>query len=119
MTATRRVLIIDDNRDAADLLRDLVSLYGHSATVAYGGEQGLAAAQTVEPDVAFVDIGMPDMDGYAVARALRRTAHGAKMRLIALTAWSDRTTRELVKAAGFDVHLGKPATLDAVMAHLA
>jgi two-component system OmpR family response regulator len=119
MARARKILIIDDNRDAADLLRELVSIHGHQAVVAYGGAQGLAAAETVQPEVAFVDLGMPGMDGYAVARALRRTAHGARMRLIALTAWTDQRTHELVRAAGFDVHLGKPASFDTVMAHLA
>ena len=118
MTAARKILIIDDNRDAADLLRELVSIHGHEAVVAYDGQQGLAAAESVQPEVAFVDLGMPGMDGYELARRLRQNPGGDAIQLIAMTGWGQPADRERVRAAGFNHHLLKPMDLAELVALL-
>jgi len=114
----RRILVIDDNCDAADLLAEVLSLHGHVTAAAHGGRDGLAAVLRFRPELAFVDIGMPELDGYQVAAHIRQMHQIAQPRLIAFTAWSDDDARQRVIAAGFDLHLTKPADfavlLDAV-----
>ena len=109
----RRVLVADDNRDAADSLAMLLELAGHDVRVAYTGTVALSLAETFHPDVAVLDIGMPDIDGYTIARALRNKEGGAGIRLIALTGWGQDADKERARAAGFNHHLTKP--VDPVM----
>lgn len=111
MASTRRILIVDDNVDAADLIAEVLRLSGMCVEVAYGGREGLAAAKARFPDVIFLDIGMPFMDGYEVAKALRSESTMTGMKIIALTAWGDALSREKSKDAGFDLHLTKPAQI--------
>lgn len=112
MASTKRILIVDDNVDAADLTAEVLRMKGRSVQVAYGGREGLAMALATRPDVVFLDIGMPFMDGYEVAKALRREAAFESLMIVALTAWGDELSREKSKAAGFDLHLTKPARFD-------
>ncbi|QJE01826.1 response regulator [Massilia forsythiae] len=111
----RRVLVVDDNADAAELVGEVMSLHGHDVVVAHGGKAALAAAATFLPDVVFLDIGMPDMDGYEVACALRRDPSFDTARIVALTAWGDLASRARAVACGFDGHLVKPAMLDSLI----
>jgi CheY-like chemotaxis protein len=104
-----RVLVIEDNCDAADSLKVLLEAYGHAATVAYTGAAGVEAARREPPDVVVCDTGLPGMDGFAVARALRGCPETASARLIALTGYGQEGDRERALAAGFDGHLVKPA----------
>src|SRR5690606_38991132 len=103
-----RVLIVDDNQDAARLLQMLVELNGHQATVAYDGEEGLRLAREVRPDVILLDIGLPRMDGYEVARSIRRTAELHGVVLVAVTGYGTEEDRVQAMEAGFDVHMPKP-----------
>jgi CheY-like chemotaxis protein len=107
-----RVLIADDNRDAADALRELLEALGHRARAVYGGEEALAACEEAVPDVALLDLGMPGVDGYEAARRLR--LRGERPVLIALTGWGQAADRRRTREAGFDHHLVKPATLTAL-----
>ncbi len=102
-----KILVADDNRDAADSLQRILALYGYDVRVAYDGTQALAAREDFEPTVAVLDIGMPGMNGYQVARALRER-HGDRIRLIALTGWGQEGDRRRALEAGFDYHLTKP-----------
>lgn len=115
MTSARKILVVDDNADAADLTADVLRHFGLSVDVAYGGREGFAAAKAMAPDVVFLDLGMPFMDGYAVARALRAEAALRRMKIVALTAWGDQAAREQTKAAGFDLHLVKPAAMSELL----
>jgi PAS domain S-box-containing protein len=114
----RRVLIADDNKDAADSLAMLLEIEGHEVRVAHGGHAALALAQAFRPDVALLDIGMPDVSGFAVAAALRREPWGRTIQLIALTGWGQESDRRQSKAAGFDRHLTKPIDMDDLSAVL-
>ena len=109
-----RVLVVDDNIDAADTLAALLDMMGHATHVVHDGAQALAAAPEFLPDVVFLDIGLPGMSGYDVARALRQTPSGARAVLIALTGWGAENDRSQSSAAGFDHHLTKPANLQAI-----
>jgi CheY-like chemotaxis protein/anti-sigma regulatory factor (Ser/Thr protein kinase) len=107
--ATRlRILVADDNRDAADSLSLLLALEGHEAHTAYNGEEALAAAQRLAPDAVLVDIGMPKMSGYEVARRLRGTSSDRQVVLVAVTGWGQDDDRRRSLEAGFDLHLVKP-----------
>ncbi len=117
-SAARRVLVVDDNRDAADSLAMLLSLAGHDVRVAHGGRAALALAEAFRPDVVLLDIGMPDLDGYAVARALRWEPWGANICLVALTGWGQEEDRRQARAAGFDAHLTKPVDPGALEEYL-
>ena len=102
------VLVIEDNRDTRELMRCLVETWGHRVAVAADGTSGLAAALTVPPDVALVDIGLPGLDGYEVARRLRTSAAGRDVLLIALTGYGQPEDSARALGNGFDVHLVKP-----------
>jgi two-component system CheB/CheR fusion protein len=110
----KRILVIEDNRDAADSLRLLLEFYGYEATVAYSGHDGVRAAEQFEPDVVLCDIGLPGMDGYGVARKLRDNPATAKARLIAVTAYGQDGDRRRSQEAGFEHHLVKPVDLNAL-----
>jgi CheY-like chemotaxis protein len=101
---SKRVLVVDDNEDAAELLREILSCLGHRVEVAYDGATALKLAESFRPEVALLDIGMPVMNGYELAARLRKGA-GPTPRLIAITGYG----AEMVKAEeGFDQHLIKP-----------
>jgi PAS domain S-box-containing protein len=114
-----RVLIADDNKDAADSLAILLGLAGHVVRVAHSGRSALAVANSFRPDVALLDIGMPELDGYEVAQHLRREPWGQSMRLIALTGWGQENDKRRAMEAGFDLHFTKPVDVDQVQALLA
>lgn len=110
----RRVLVIDDNADAADTLVAILSLLGHDAVAAHSGPDGLRAAEAQHPDVIFLDIGMPGMNGFEVAVAMRQISGLETVRIVALTAWRDEATRARARSAGFDLHLTKPTSIDVI-----
>lgn len=110
----RSVLVVDDNRDAAETLAALLNMMGHRAPVANDGRQALRMLPSLMPDVVFLDLGMPGMSGYEVATAIREDARLAGIRLVALTGWGGEADRARTKAAGFDQHLTKPATVEAI-----
>lgn len=103
-----RVLVVDDNEDSAASLAMLLETVGHQVRTAHDGEEALAAAEDFRPDVAFLDIGLPRMNGYEVAERIRGHAWGRGMTLIALTGWGQDSDRLRSKEAGFDRHLVKP-----------
>ncbi len=103
-----RVLIADDNRDAADTLAMLLSMDGYEVRTVYGGRAAVSATETFRPDVALLDIGMPDVDGYATAKAIRQQRSGLGTFLIALTGWGQPEDKERALKAGFAAHLTKP-----------
>ena len=100
-----KVLIADDNRDAADTLADLLNICGHSVVTAYDGQQALSQA-SVHPDVAILDLGMPCLSGWEVARQLRRLR--PNMLLVAASGWGSAAHQAESADSGFDVHLTKP-----------
>src|SRR5262245_14519817 len=103
-----RVLIIEDNHDAARTLQLLLRLYGHEARVAGGGRAGLATARDWHPDVLLCDLGLPELDGFQVASALRRDPATADIRMIAITGYGRPEDRRRSGEAGFELHLTKP-----------
>ena len=105
--APGRVLVAEDNADAAAMMRMMLQLNGHDVRVAADGEKAIALAQSFPPDIAFVDIGMPIMDGYEVANGLRRL-FGRGVVLVALTGWGQDEDKRRSQEAGFDYHLTKP-----------
>ncbi|WP_426178311.1 hybrid sensor histidine kinase/response regulator [Massilia sp. TWR1-2-2] len=109
-----RVLVVDDNRDAADTLSALLELLGHSAQVANDGRAALGAVLDFCPQVVFLDIGMPGINGYDVARAIRNDRRLDQPLLVALTGWGGEADRRRTSDADFDLHLTKPVDLDAI-----
>jgi CheY-like chemotaxis protein len=118
----RRVLVVDDNRDAADMLGIVLEQAGYEPTVFYDGPTALAGVGELAPEIAILDIGLPEMNGYAVARALRGRADLPEgLALVALTGWGSQGDKEKAADAGFDVHLTKPvdgASLRAALASI-
>ena len=104
----RRIVVIEDHEDTADLMREILSSAGHLVETANTGRAGIEAARRVAPDLVFCDVGLPDMDGYAVARALRADPAVARAHLIALTGFHGDEERDRAIAAGFDQHVVKP-----------
>ncbi len=113
-----RILVVDDNADAADLLATSVEMMGHLAQVAHDGPAGLRIAAQFRPDVALLDIGLPVMDGYELARHLRALPGLASLRLIAVTGYSQEADRRRAEAVGFERHLVKPIELEQLQAVL-
>jgi signal transduction histidine kinase/CheY-like chemotaxis protein len=114
-----RILVVDDNRDAAQSLSVLLTGEGHTVSLAYSGPAGLVAALTERPQVILLDIGLPGMDGYAVARALREHPELRTTQLIALTGYGRQVDREQARAAGFNGYLTKPVDFEALQRALA
>jgi PAS domain S-box-containing protein len=107
-SAPRRVLVVDDNRDAAETLADLLRMLGNEVLVAHDGTGALACAPGFKPDVVLLDIGLPDLNGYEVARELRQVPGMRQPRLIALTGWGQHEDKRRAAEAGFDDHWTKP-----------
>lgn len=116
---SRHILLVDDNRDAAETMQTLLEMDGHVVTVAFNGQAALDAAQRQSPEIIVLDIGLPDMSGYEVARRLRADAGLPRALLVALTGYDREQDLRAVREAGFDHHLVKPtdpATLMALVA---
>jgi PAS domain S-box-containing protein len=107
----RRILVIEDNRDTAESLRELLSVAGHEVRVAYSGPSGVAAAADYQPEIVLCDVGLPGLDGYAVARRLRQAPATVNARLIAITGYGQAEDRRHAAEAGFDEHLTKPVDI--------
>jgi CheY-like chemotaxis protein len=114
-----RVLIVDDNADAADTLGALLAHFECEVSVAYSGAEALALGEDIQAELVFLDIGMARMDGYETARRMRERPWGRHAMIVALTAWDDSHTRARVAGAGMDAHLTKPASLDRMLAMVA
>jgi signal transduction histidine kinase len=114
----RRVLVVDDNCDAADTLADLLRCAGHEVVVAYDGPRALAIAEQFTPEVAIVDIGLPVIDGYEVAARLQTVVRDRRLRLLALTGYGQEHDRARSRIAGFSAHLVKPVSLEVLYRHL-
>jgi two-component system CheB/CheR fusion protein len=120
LTATRRrVLVVDDNVDAAESLALLVRLWGHEARVAHNGPEALRTAEEYHPEVVVLDIGLPGLNGYEVARRLRQQPGLEKTVLAAVTGYGQEEDRRRSTAAGFDHHLTKPVDPEALQAVVA
>jgi PAS domain S-box-containing protein len=113
-----RVLVVDDNVDSGRTLADLLELEGHSALVAMDGRGGLETAREQRPDVVICDIGLPDIDGYEVARAVRGDPSLASTRLVALSGYAQPEDRQRALDAGFDAHIAKPLAPDGLLGAL-
>lgn len=117
-TPALRILVIEDNRDARDMLKCLLEVLGHQVDVASTGTQGLERIEKSRPEIVFVDIGLPELDGYEVARRIRAGRMGNGIRLIALTGYGGVDNERAALAAGFDAYVVKPldlATLTGLM----
>jgi signal transduction histidine kinase len=110
-SAARRILVVEDNVDAAATMRDFLELSGHEVELANSGTDGVRAARQFHPEIVLCDLGLPGMDGYQVAEALRRDPDTASVKLIAVTGYGRDEDRRKSKEAGFDQHLTKPVDL--------
>lgn len=108
----RRIMVVDDNRDFAESLALLLESLGHEVKIAHRGKQGLELAEQYRPEAVFLDIGLPDMDGYEVARELRSRLGDELLMLAALTGWGQERDKRAASEAGFDRHLVKPVELE-------
>jgi len=113
-----RVLVVEDNHDSAETLRQLLYHYGYEVAVAYTGQEGLRAAKRMRPDVVLCDIGLPDSNGFVVAAALREDPQTCDARLIAVTAYGQEEDRRRAREAGFDLHLVKPVDPEILLRRL-
>jgi CheY-like chemotaxis protein len=106
-----RILVVDDNRDAADSLARLIRSFGHEVRAVYGGKAALEETATFLPDMALVDIGMPDLDGYETVTELRQRRGHVHLIIVAVTAWNRDEDKRRAYESGFDLHVAKPMTL--------
>jgi signal transduction histidine kinase/CheY-like chemotaxis protein len=112
--APRRILVVDDNRDSAASLATLLEMHGHEVHIAHDGQQAVEAAARLQPEVVLLDIGLPALNGYETARRIREQRGSDGVLLVAVTGWGQDEARRLSHEAGFDAHLVKPVTLDAI-----
>jgi CheY-like chemotaxis protein len=111
----RRILVVDDNLDAADTLAELLRLCGNETSVAHDGLQALEALESERPEIVLLDIGLPKMDGREVCRRAREQDWSKDMVFVAVTGWGQADDRRQSQEAGFDAHLTKPVAFDALM----
>jgi CheY-like chemotaxis protein len=114
VTSGVKVLIVDDNEDARELLSEALALSGYETYTAVDAASAITRAEALRPHVALLDIGLPVMDGYDLARQLRQTSGLEQLRLVAITGYGQAADRERARAAGFDAHLVKPISLEDV-----
>lgn len=112
------MLVVEDNVDAAETLRELMELLGYSAKVARTGPEGVEAASAWRPHVVLCDIGLPGFDGYTVARLLRMEPATADVRLVAVTGYGSPADQQQAREAGFELHLTKPVDLGTLEEYL-
>ncbi len=115
----RRILVVDDNRDTANMLAKLLRLHGNDVSTVHDGQAALEAVKAGPVDVVILDIGLPGTDGYEVARQMRRQPGGDQLLLVALTGWGEEEDRRHSREAGFDHHLVKPVAIDVLKKILA
>lgn len=113
-SSARRVLVIDDDRDVANSLAMLLELLGCDVKTAYSGVAGVSLFLDFRPSIIFLDLGMPDMNGYETARRIRAEPAGQQACLVALTGWGQDADKRRTREAGFDRHLVKPADIEAI-----
>jgi len=113
-----KILVVDDNADAADSLSMLLLAQGHVVLTASNGRRAVELAETFRPNVIFMDVAMPELDGIAATRAIRRKSWGTDMHIIALTAWGQEADRRRTREVGMDAHLVKPVDPRALLAAL-
>ncbi len=118
LMTNKKILIVDDNTDAADSLSMLLELTEHKTRVAYTGTSGISIAEEFLPDAILLDIGLPDINGYEVARRIRQQPWGEKILIVAATGWGQSKDKELAKDAGFNGHLTKPIDIKILTALL-
>ena len=118
LIASRRIIVVDDNRDAADMLGGLLTAAGHRVLVAYNGDDALRRAAAFKPQIGLLDISMPGMDGYQLASRLRSDTQLPALFLVAITGRGQEEDRQRAMTAGFDTHLLKPADPDRITALL-
>jgi CheY-like chemotaxis protein len=116
---SRRVLVVDDNVDAAESLAMVLRFAGHDTRQAHDGVQAMKVAEQFRPDVVLLDIGLPIMNGYEACRRLRQEPWSRSMLLVALTGWGQEEDREQSRDAGFDVHMVKPVDHEALLSVIA
>jgi CheY-like chemotaxis protein len=109
---TKKILVVDDNPDAAELVSSLLLAQGHDVRSAHTAQEALLVAQEFQPELAFLDIGLPAMDGFELALALRALPNLDQCRLIAITGYDDAADRRRSKQVGFEAHLLKPIAMD-------
>jgi CheY-like chemotaxis protein len=107
-----RILVADDNRFAADSLARIIKIVGYDVTTTYSGNGALEQIAAFQPDLALIDIGMPDLDGFEVARRIRQQCRVPPLILVALTAWARNEDRRHAYECGFDRHVAKPISLE-------
>jgi CheY-like chemotaxis protein len=117
--AAHRVLLIEDNVDAATMLKEALQLEGHTVEVAYTGPEGVEAARTFRPAVVLCDLGLPGMDGFQVARRIRSHPGLSEVHLVALSGYTQAEDVERAREAGFDLHVAKPPNLEVLWRTLA
>lgn len=110
----KRVLVVDDNCDAADTLALMVEMLGHDVRRLYDPHEVVAEVARFRPELLFLDVGMPGLSGYDLACTLRKTDGGKEITIVAVTGWGQPEDRRMTRAAGFDEHLIKPPAFDAI-----
>jgi signal transduction histidine kinase/ActR/RegA family two-component response regulator len=115
---SRRILVVDDNVDAVDSLMFMLQQKGHDVRIAHDGNKALECIRKFNPEVIFLDIGMPDMDGYEVCRQIRASTQGQRMHICAVTGWGQSEDKKRAHDAGFDDHLTKPVTINDIMSQI-
>ncbi|HXG90288.1 MAG TPA: response regulator [Vicinamibacterales bacterium] len=114
MSTCLKVLLVDDDADASEPLSLLLQSKGHDTRIAVEGAEAIAVADDFQPRCVFLDLGLPVMDGYEVARRLRQRPYGQNLVLVALTGWAGKDVRTKAAEAGFDYHLVKPVDFEAL-----
>lgn len=108
----KRILVVDDNVDAAESAAEILRLLGNTVSIVHDGLAAVHAVDDWRPEIVLLDIGLPGIDGYEVARRVRKSMHGKGVVLVALTGWGQDRDRERASDAGFDLHWVKPVGLD-------